>query len=210
MVGPSSSHTAGACRIAYTARQIIQGDLKKVTFILFESFAKTYRGHGTDLALMGGMLGYMPDDERIIDSERRMRSLGIEVEFVCSEKEALHPNTVQIKAETTSGSVWEVLGISIGGGKMVIKKLSGIDITYTGEYNTLVTHHRDKSGMLASITKALAEEEVNIASTHLYREEKGLQAIGIIETDETLENELIEKLTSIEGIDKVTVIPKIY
>ncbi len=210
MIGPSSSHTAGACRIGMMARNIIRRPIQKVTFELFGSFAKTYRGHGTDIALLGGILGFSQDDERIVESFDIAREMGIQFDFVLSDQEEDHPNTVLIKAETDAAQRWEIKGVSIGAGKVVIKSINGIDVHYTGEYNTIVTHHNDNPGMIALITSLLAEEKINIANMRLYREEKGKRAICIIENDEIIPDKTVAKLQAINGMHFVNLIERVY
>ncbi len=210
MIGPSSSHTAGACRIGFTAQNIIKLAITEVTFVLYGSFAKTYKGHGTDIALLGGFLGMKPDDERIVSAFQIADNRGLKYAFIPSDDEADHPNTVKIIAKTTRLETWEIVGISIGGGKMVINSINGIDVNYTGEYNTLVTHHKDHSGMLARISTILSEHRINIANMKVFREEKGIKAISIIETDEEIEQSVIDELTRIDGILYVNVIGKVY
>ncbi len=210
MIGPSSSHTAGACRIGFTAQNIIKFSITEVKFILYGSFAKTYKGHGTDVALLGGFLGLKPDDERIVDAFQMAENRGLNYSFETSEDEPDHPNTVKIIAKTSRLETWEIIGISIGGGKMIIRSINGIDVQYSGEYNTLVTHHKDSSGMLSRITTILSENRINIAFMKLYREEKGIKAIGIIETDEDIDQSVIDELIRMDGMIYVNVINKIY
>lgn len=210
MIGPSSSHTAGACRIGYTAQKIIKLPITEVEFVLYGSFAKTYKGHGTDIALLGGFLGLKPDDERIVDAFKIAENRGLKYSFMTSEDDTDHPNTVKIIAHTNRLEQWEIIGVSIGGGKMIIRSINGIDVQYTGDYNTLVTHHKDSSGMLARIATVLSENRINIAFMKLYREEKGLKAIGIIEADENIEQQVIDELLRLDGMLYVNVIGKIY
>lgn len=210
MIGPSSSHTAGACRIGYTAQNIIKLPVHQVEFVLYGSFAKTYKGHGTDIALLGGFLGLKQDDERLVDAFKIAEARGLKYQFTCSDDEAAHPNTVKIIAHTNRLETWEIVGISIGGGKMIINSINGIDVQFSGDYNTLVTHHKDNSGMLAKISTCLSEHRINIAYMKLYREEKGKIAIGIIETDEMIEEVVLNELTRLDGMINVNLIEKIY
>ncbi len=210
MIGPSSSHTAGACRIGYTAQSIIKLTITEVTFVLYGSFAKTYMGHGTDIALLGGFLGLKPDDERLVDAYKIADNRQLKYAFELSDDETDHPNTVKIIAKTSRLDTWEIVGVSIGGGKMVIKSINGIDVHYSGDYNTLVTHHKDNSGMLARIATILSENRINIAFMKMFREEKGQKAIGIIETDETIDKCVEDELLRLNGMLYVNVIGKIY
>lgn len=210
MIGPSSSHTAGACRIGYTAQSIIKMAITEVTFVLYGSFAKTYKGHGTDIALLGGFLGMKPDDERIVQSFHMAHNRGLKFSFITSDDEMPHPNTVKIIAKTTRLDTWEIIGESIGGGKMIINAINGIQVNYSGEFNTLVTHQRDSSGMLSRISTILSENRINIAFMKVYREERGVKAISIIETDEDIDQTVIDELLNVDGILYVNVISKIY
>jgi len=210
MIGPSSSHTAGACRIGYTAQSIIKAPITEVVFTLYGSFAKTYKGHGTDIALLGGFLGLKPDDERIKDAFKIAENRGLNYRIEISEDETAHPNTVLISAKTNRLELWEIVGVSIGGGKMIIKAINGIDVQFSGDFNTLVTHHKDSTGMLSKISTILSEHRINIAFMKLYREVKGQLAIGIIETDERIEDIVIEELMKVSGMINVNLIEKVY
>jgi len=210
MIGPSSSHTAGACRIGYAAQKIIKSPITEVTFKLYGSFAKTYKGHGTDVALLGGVLGFKPDDERLVDAFNIADNRGLKYQFITTDDDCEHPNTVAIIARTNMLETWEIMGISIGGGKMIIRSINGIDVQFTGEFNTLVTHHKDSSGMLSRISTILSENRINIAYMKLYREEKGRKAIGIIEADEKIPKNVVDDLIRIDGMMSVNVIQKIY
>ncbi len=210
MIGPSSSHTAGACRIGYVARNIIKRNVTDVTFKLYGSFGKTYKGHGTNIALLGGFLGFKQDDRRIVDSFNIAKSRGINFEFISDAEETEHPNTVVIKAKSVDLKDWEIKGVSIGGGKVVIKSINGIDIHYTGEFNTIVTHHKDNPGMVALIAGVLAKDKINIANMRLFREEKGKKAICIIENDEFVSEQVVEDLNKIDGMLYVNLIEKVY
>lgn len=187
MIGPSSSHTAGAAVIAGVARKLIAPPLKKVEFTLYGSFAKTYRGHGTDRALLGGILGFDTDDVRIRDSFGIARQRGLEFAFIPNETEQdVHPNTADIRMENESGQVMTVRGVSLGGGKMKITRINGVEVDFTGEYSALIVIHQDTPGVVAHITHVLSEHNVNIAFMRLFREARGHTAYSIIESDGTL------------------------
>ena len=187
MIGPSSSHTAGAAVIAGVARKLIAPPLKKVEFTLYGSFAKTYRGHGTDRALLGGILGFDTDDVRIRDSFEIARQRGLEFAFIPNETEQdVHPNTADIRMENESGQVMTVRGVSLGGGKMKITRINGVEVDFTGEYSALIVIHQDTPGVVAHITHVLSEHNVNIAFMRLFREARGHTAYSIIESDGTL------------------------
>ena len=187
MIGPSSSHTAGAAIIAYLAQKMIAPPLRRADFRLYGSFAKTYRGHGTDRALVGGILGFSADDERIRDSFALAKQQGLEFRFIPDETETdVHPNTVEIRMENAAGRVMTVRGESLGGGKVRIVGINGVKVDFTGEYNALIVVQRDKPGVVAHITKILSNRDVNIAFMRLFREQKGHTAYTIVESDQRL------------------------
>lgn len=195
MVGPSSSHTAGAASMALLARKLFPGEIKSVRFTLYGSFAKTYRGHGTDRALLGGMMGFETDDLRIRDSLKIAKEIGLEYEFIVDgETEGLHPNTADMEMTGTDGEKLFVRGVSIGGGKVKIVRLNQIEVDFTGEYSTLIVSQIDKPGVVAHITRILSEQNVNIAFMRLFREEKGAKAFTVVESDEKIPAGITEKI----------------
>ena len=196
MVGPSSSHTAGAASMALLARRLFPGEIKKVVFTLYGSFAKTYKGHGTDRALLGGIMGFATDDLRIRDSLELARQQGIEYEFRIAggEKEEIHPNTADMDMEGTRGERLFVRGVSLGGGKVKIVRLNQIQVDFTGEYSTLIVSQTDMPGVVAHITRVLSEEGVNIAFMRLFREKKGANAYTIVESDEKIPAEVLDRI----------------
>ena len=207
MVGPSSSHTSGAASIAWMARQIFTGTPVKVTFTLYGSFADTYQGHGTDRALVGGLLGYRPDDIRIRNSFEHARKDGLDFRFVIDhETETNHPNTVDILMESGNGHTLLVRGESIGGGRVRIVRMNDIDVDFTGEYSTLVIGHEDRTGVAAYITGILSDHNVNIAFMKLFRKEKGKSTITVIESDEYIPFEAVSDLLANDQVNSVDVI----
>lgn len=195
MVGPSSSHTAGAASMALLARALFPGEIKKVHFILYGSFAQTYRGHGTDRALLGGIMGFEADDLRIRDSLKIAEERGVEYQFSVSDKKDVeHPNTADIELEGTKGERLFVRGVSVGGGKVKIVRLNQIDVDFTGEYSTLIISQLDKPGIVAHITKVLSEKNVNIAFMRLFREEKGAKAFTVVESDEKIPADVMDRI----------------
>lgn len=208
MVGPSSSHTAGAVSIAGLARKMINGTLTNVEFILYGSFARTYSGHGTDRALLGGIMGFATDDKRIPDSFAIAAQRGIAYSFVPNETETeTHPNTVDIIMTNEAGQTMTVRGESLGGGKVRITRINQVDVDFTGEYSTAIIIHRDKPGVIAHITSCLNEENVNIAFLKLFREAKGKTAYSIVESDtafsenvslEIMKNQYIEDVMLVD------------
>ena len=195
MVGPSSSHTAGAASMALLARKLFPGQVAKVRFTLYGSFAKTYRGHGTDRALMGGILGFETDDLRIRDSLSLAKKEGIDYEFLISDgEENIHPNTADIEIEGTKGERLSVRGESLGGGKVKIVRLNDISVDFTGEYSTLIVSQTDRPGVVAHITRVLSEAGVNIAFMRLVRKEKGAEAFTVVESDEKIPWQVTERI----------------
>lgn len=192
MVGPSSSHTAGAVSMALLAQKMFQGAIEKVDFTLYGSFAKTYKGHGTDRALLGGIMGYETDDLRIRDSFALAKRTGLKYSFSVSEENDVHPNTADIHITGTDGKRLFVRGVSLGGGKVKIVRLNKIEVEFTGEYSTLIVSQTDKQGVAAHITKSLSDHNVNIAFMRLFREEKGADAYTVVESDEKIPEEALE------------------
>lgn len=183
MVGPSSSHTAGAVSMALLARKMFKGNIKQVEYTLYGSFAKTYKGHGTDKALVGGILGFETDDLRIRDSFALAEQEGIAFSFLLSEEEDMHPNTADIMITGANQKKMFLRGISLGGGKVKIVRLNKIEVDFTGEYTTLIVSQIDKQGVAAHITKCLSDNNVNIAYMRLFRKTKGGEAYAIVESD---------------------------
>ena len=209
MIGPSSSLTAGALRIAFVAGRMVER-AASVKFVLYGSFARTYHGHGTDRALVGGILGYHPDDERIRDSFEHAKEAGLAFSFEenFTDKE-IYPNTVDIYVTDKDGSVVSLRGKSIGGGNAVITRLNGVDVELTGNYCTLVVEHVDKKGTLAFVTTVLSAYDLNIGSLRLYRESKGKRAYAIIEVDTNVSNQVVSALKGVESVTNVLVVPAI-
>jgi L-serine dehydratase len=194
MVGPSSSHTAGAVTIGLLAGKLMHGKITKAKFTLYGSFAKTYRGHGTDRALVGGIMGFGTDDFRIRQSLELAGESGLEVSFTCGFEEDVHPNTVDIEMEDVTGYRLTVRGESLGGGKVRIARLNGIAVDITGEYCSLIVIHQDCPGVLAHITNALSSNDVNIAFLRLFRQEKGGTTYTIVESDDHISQKALEQI----------------
>ncbi|QQO08359.1 L-serine ammonia-lyase, iron-sulfur-dependent subunit beta [Breznakiella homolactica] len=195
MIGPSSSHTAGALRIALLARKMFRPEIAAVRFVLYGSFAETYQGHGTDRALIAGILGFESDDPRIPDSFALAEKAGITAEFSLDrETKDIHPNTVDICLSGKNGESMKVRGISVGGGRAEIRGIDGVDIKLAGEYSTIFIKHRDAPGVVAYIAGKLSENNINIAFMRLYRENKGEQAYTIIEADEEISSPVVSAI----------------
>lgn len=209
MIGPSSSHTAGACSIAYLAQSLFKGNIRKVEFTLYGSFAKTYKGHGTDKALVGGILGYKPDDKNIRRAFEEAALRNIDISFFTNTIEKpSHPNTVDILIISDNDRHFFVKGESVGGGKVRITNIDGINVLFTGEYKTLIIKQHDTPGVLAKISAILSNHNVNIASVRLFREEKNKDAFSILENDDSVPSEAIEEIKKLKEVKEVILLSK--
>ena len=207
MIGPSSSHTAGAAKIAYLAQKMITGPLLQVDFTLYGSFARTYRGHGTDRALLGGIMGFTTDDMRIRNSFEIAENEGIAFQFHPNEEETdVHPNTVDIHMVNKAGQEMTVRGESLGGGKVRISRINKVQVDFTGEYSAVIVIQKDRPGVVAHITKALSDRNVNIAFMRLFREGKGNIAYTIVESDGHLPENIREELLKNEHVHDVMIV----
>ncbi|KFN03405.1 L-serine ammonia-lyase, iron-sulfur-dependent, subunit beta [Bacillus clarus] len=204
MIGPSSSHTAGAARMGQVARQLFRHEPKRVQISLYGSFAKTYRGHGTDVALIGGILGFETDDLRIPSALEIAKERGIEVEFIEEDANAPHPNTARIRLYKDEEEI-EVVACSIGGGKIEVVELNGFDLQLSGTSPALLIVNNDRFGAIASVASILAKHEINISTMSVSRKEKGRRALMVIETDELLAEEVIEEIKGQSNICQVTI-----
>ena len=204
MVGPSSSHTAGAVRIGYVSGKLLGEPVKKAVINLYGSFLATGKGHGTQKAIVAGLLGMKTDDMRIPQSFEIAKAKGIEFEFGEAVLKDAHPNTVQLCLIGQSGRQLEVVGESIGGARINIAKIDGIETNFSGDYPTLVVHNLDQPGHIAEVTSMLAHKSVNIATMQLYRSARGGEAVMVVECDQEIPKEGIDWLKRVEGIKKVT------
>ncbi len=202
MVGPSSSHTAGAVRIGYTARKLLQDKPVEVKIGLHGSFADTGTGHGTDRALIAGLLGMRPDDTRIPDSFEIAEQQGLVFSFEKIRLKDAHPNTALLTLRGESGHCLEIQAASVGGGRIMIRRLDGIEISFSLEKPTLIVNNEDKPGYVAKVAALLSEEQINIASMQLYRNHKTGQAIMVLETDQSVSEAAVSSLAGSEGILK--------
>ncbi|AEB07190.1 L-serine dehydratase, iron-sulfur-dependent, beta subunit [Coriobacterium glomerans PW2] len=211
MVGPSSSHTAGALRCARVAASLMEGSVTRVRFTLWNSFAHTYRGHGSDRALVAGILGLDTDDERIRDALSLAREQGLDCSFIVGGDDgSIHPNTVDIEMAGAAGERRRVRGESLGGGRVRISRIDGVSVDLSGEYDTLFIAHRDERGVLARLTVELSERGINIAFMRTYRTARGGSAYTVFELDELPEGdaraELVRRLRASPEIATATVI----
>lgn len=207
MIGPSSSHTAGALRISLLAGKLVRERIVKVEFTLYGSFAKTYKGHGTDRALVAGILGFATDDYRIRDSFALAHKEGLVYRFALNETDnEVHPNTVDIAITGESGERTTVRGVSTGGGNSVIERINGVSVSLSGSYNTLLVRQQDRFGVVAYITKILSEHKINIAFMRMYRENKGKTAYTIIEVDGSIPEDVAAEIEQNPAIESAMLI----
>jgi L-serine dehydratase len=186
MVGPSSSHTAGACRLALLARHALARPPVSARFDLHGSFAKTAQGHGTDLALVAGALGFAPDDPRIRDAFDAATAAGLETAFGRLDLGDVHPNSVRIALTAEDASTVRLTGSSLGGGIVRVFDLDGFHIEFGGGAPTLLVRHRDTPGVIARVARVIADDEINIATLHSARQRRGGEAMMSIEVDRPL------------------------
>lgn len=207
MVGPSSSHTAGALRIAAMVNRMANSPIVKVEFTLYGSFAQTYQGHGTDRALLGGILGFDTSDLRVRDSFQLADQAGVAYTFIPdAETETEHPNTITIRALTRQGQKISVTGESTGGGAIRITRINDIKVSFTGEYYTIVIEQDDAPGVITTITSIISEFGINIAFMRVYRQQKGGRAFAILEADEPIDEAVTAKLLSCVYVKDVSII----
>ncbi|MCI9133180.1 MAG: L-serine ammonia-lyase, iron-sulfur-dependent, subunit beta [Lachnospiraceae bacterium] len=204
MVGPSSSHTAGAVRIGQITRRLLGEKPVKARITLSGSFAATGVGHGTDRALVAGLLGMKPDDMQVPDSFFLAEDQGLLFSFEEMQVKGAHPNTAVLFVTGETGRELEVQASSLGGGRIMVNKLDGIQVDFTGESSTLIVHNMDQPGHVAEVTSMLSHKSVNIATMQLYRDHRGGYAVMVIETDQDIPQEALKWLSRLEGIIKVT------
>lgn len=200
MIGPSSSHTAGAVRIGYVAGHLLGRPAVKAEIRLHGSFAKTYRGHGTDKALIAGILGMLPDDERIRTSPVLAVEAGLEVTIIPDSIKDAHPNTARIILTAADGEQIIVQGSSIGGGNIIINQINGLEVEFSGQNDTLIVLHRDTAGVIAEVSQYLGELGINISNFRLSRSQKGGIAIMTIEVDGKVEPFMNEHISGMPNI----------
>ena len=204
MTGPSSSHTAGAVRIGLTARRLLGSTPLNAEIQLHGSFAATGRGHGTDRALVAGLLGMQPDDPRIPQSFELARQAGLQFSIGSVTLRGAHPNTAVLHLTGEDGRSLEVVGASIGGGRISICQIDGITTNFGADYNTLIVHNLDTPGHVAAVTGCLSDHAINIATMQLYRSTAGGYAVMVLECDQPIPDEVIAELRQKPGIVKVT------
>jgi L-serine dehydratase len=205
MVGPSSSHTAGAVRLGRTARHVLGGLPEHAEIIFYGSFATTYRGHGTDLAIIAGLLNYDTDDMRIKNAFDRAKDAGMEVEIRSAQKAGMHPNTATLILRRGDQKVI-VTGCSIGGGNIEIVNIDDFDVKFTAIYPTLLIFHADRRGIIAEMTDIFKHADANIGYMEVDRKSRSGDALTVIESDEVLPAECIDQIVQLRDVYKVRVI----
>lgn len=204
MVGPSSSHTAGAARIGNMGRTLLGEEVARADIGLYGSFAETGFGHGTDRALLAGLLGMKPDDLRIPNAYEEANRAGMAYSFRTVELRDAHPNTALLELTGKSGKQLTLQAASIGGGAIVVNKIDGIDVNFTGDFNTLIVRNQDESGSVAAITSILSQVHINVANMSVNRHRRGGDALMVIETDQHIKPRQVEFLSELPGILSVT------
>lgn len=204
MVGPSSSHTAGAVRIGLMARRLLGSMPVRAHLRLHGSFAATGAGHGTDRALVAGLLGMPPDDPDIPRSFALADHAGLSLSFSAVELRGAHPNTVLLAVTNAEGRTLEVSASSLGGGRVRINAIDGMEASFTGDYPTLIIRNEDRPGLVAEVAGLLSAHDVNIAAMQLYRDRRGGLAVMVIESDQPVPAGLVCDLRAQPGIVRCT------
>ncbi len=209
MIGPSSSHTAGAVRLGAFARAIFGSQPSTARVGLHGSFASTGRGHGTDVALIAGLLGMAPDDDRIPHAFEAAEKAGLHVEFAVIGLGEAHPNTAEFLLSDQRGSATRVRGASVGGGEVVITMIDGFEVIASGNLPLLIVEHTDKPGVIAAVTGMLADAGINIAEMRVSREQRGARALMLIETDAEVSDATSTLIAEQPGVSSVKHVPAI-
>lgn len=209
MIGPSSSHTAGAARIGRVARQLLGEKPVKAVVSFHGSFEKTYRGHGTDRAVTGGLMDMAVDDERLRRSLRLAREEGLDVTFQPVRLRDAHPNTVLLEVTGETGRHITVQAASVGGGRIRVQYIDGIEVGFSGDKTTLVIRHTDAPGAIATVTQLLSNARINIATMRVFRKEAGGMAIMAITLDALPDEKLLDALRHLPNVGDVTLLRQI-
>lgn len=203
MVGPSSSHTAGAARIGQITVKLLGEKVKKARILLHGSFLATGKGHGTDRALVAGLMGLAVDDRRIPESFEVAKERGMEFEIGGINLMNAHPNSVKLEVTGESGRQLEVIAASIGGGRIRIGEIDGLRADFSAEAPTVVVYNQDRPGCIVKVSSKLGAAGINIATMQVYRDARGGQAVMVIEVDQEVPAECIAELEKEDGIEKV-------
>ena len=206
MIGPSSSHTAGAARIGRVARRLLGEDVAEARVGFCGSFARTWRGHGTDRAVVGGLMDVAADDARLRDSLDEAKRRGLSVTFEEIQLKGAHPNTVRLRLRGVSGKRIEVTGASVGGGSIEIREIDGLSLRVTAQKHTLIIAHRDTPGIIARVSSLLAGAPVNIATMQVARSAAGGKAMTTMELDELPPDEIVAALKVMKCVESVTML----
>lgn len=201
MIGPSSSHTAGAARLGKISKEVAGDDFNQVIFYLHGSFAQTYKGHGTDKALVAGILGMEPSDDLIKESLSLAKEKNINIEFIETDLGYNHPNTVKILFKYSNREDFYVLGSSIGGGSIMISDINGNKVEFTGNNPTILLNYTDTKGIISQVSSILANNNMNIATMKVTRE--GEIATLICETDDFIQQSIIDEISKIKQISNI-------
>lgn len=202
MVGPSSSHTAGAVRIGSIARQLLGAPPVTAAIHLHGSFAATGVGHGTDRAIVAGLLGMAPDDRRIPQSFEEAEAAGLRFAIDEVELRDAHPNTALLSLTAADGRSVSVQASSIGGGRICVNRLDGVPVNFSGESDTLVVYNEDRPGLVSDVSSVLAFTHVNIATLQLFRDKRGGTAVMVLEIDHALKPRALRLIEDIKGVEK--------
>lgn len=206
MIGPSSSHTAGAVRLGNIARQLAQEPFDEVRFGLMGSFSKTGKGHGTDKALTAGILGFEADDERICHAPELAARAGLQCRFYETEMDGVHENSVHISMYCQGRQVCDMVGSSIGGGRVLIHQINGFPAGFHAEVPTLLIVNQDITGVVHAVSGILADNHINISVMHLSRREKGKLACCFVELDKIPDPEALKAIASLPFIRQATML----
>lgn len=207
-VGPSSSHTAGAGKIGQACLKLLGEEVKKATIIFYGSFSETYKGHGTDKAIIGGLLGFDVSDEKICNSIEIAKERGMEYTIKTATNPQYHPNTVVIEAQGATKSV-RLRASSIGGGNIMLDSLNGVSLGIRCKLDTIILPHYDVPGVMANVTRILLEAKHNLANLMLSRSQKGGDTVAVIEMDDAPTKETLEELRKVDNICDVIYVPKL-
>ena len=200
MIGPSSSHTAGAARLARVAQGLAGRAFTHVTFGLHGSFHDTYLGHGTDVALLAGALGYREDDEALRDAKELAEAAGITYSFHQADLMDYHENSVEITFHFSEGDPFCVIGSSVGGGQIVIRRVNGMEVEFSANLPTLLVYHQDKPGMINEISSVLSDAGINIGLMRYTRRARGCVACAVVEVDDPVSPELVAKIAALSDV----------
>jgi len=209
MIGPSSSHTAGACKIGNIAALVLGVQPVKADITLYGSFAKTGKGHGTDKAIIAGIFGFKSDDIRIKNAFKYANEMGLDFAFSFKDKIGVHPNTAEILLWDATGRKINIAGASVGGGRVKIISVNDFEAGFSGENNTTIVVHQDRPGVIAYTTNILADEGVNIAKMSTHRTKRGGVAALIIESDQAPLQASIDMIKEHSLVMQIYVVPKI-